>query len=116
MAIWNTASRNDGCNGYASRSLNHEGREVLRRVFEVGSNSISRFGFVSRMRRRSVTDFGPRFSIGVCYTDEPVLIRQGIEANRPSEIFVRASRNGDRLNNIRVGGYAVKVMEGVVTI
>ena len=45
-----------------------------------------------------------------------MLIRQGIEANRPSEIFVRANRNGDRLNNVRVGGYAMKVMEGVLTL
>jgi trans-2,3-dihydro-3-hydroxyanthranilate isomerase len=49
---------------------------------------------------------------GVTKPDEQVLIREGIEANRPSEIFVRASRDGDRLNNVRVGGYAVKVMEG----
>ena len=53
---------------------------------------------------------------GVTQPDELVLIRQGSEANRPSEIFVRASKDGDRLNNVRVGGYAVKVMEGVVTL
>jgi len=53
---------------------------------------------------------------GVTRPDELVLIRQGSEANRPSEIFVRAGKDGDRLNNVRVGGYAVKVMEGVVTL
>ena len=53
---------------------------------------------------------------GVTKPDELVLIRQGMEANRPSEIFVRASKNADRLNNVRVGGYAVKVMEGVLIL
>jgi trans-2,3-dihydro-3-hydroxyanthranilate isomerase len=53
---------------------------------------------------------------GVTKSDELVLIRQGIETNRPSEIFVRASKDGDRLNNVRVGGYAMKVMEGVLIL
>ena len=53
---------------------------------------------------------------GVTKPDELVLIRQGIEANRPSEIFVRVSKDGDQLNNVRVGGYAVKVMEGVAIL
>lgn len=53
---------------------------------------------------------------GVSKPDELVLIRQGIEANRPSEIFVRAGRDQDRPNNVRVGGYAVKVMEGAVIL
>ncbi len=53
---------------------------------------------------------------GVTKPDELVLIRQGIEANRPSEIFVRAGKDGDRFNNVRVGGYAVKVMEGALLL
>ena len=53
---------------------------------------------------------------GVTKPDELVLIRQGVEANRPSEILVRASKDGDRLNNVRVGGYAVKVMEGALIL
>lgn len=53
---------------------------------------------------------------GVTKPDELVLIRQGIEANRPSEIFVRASRDEDRPKNVRVGGYAVKVMEGALIL
>jgi trans-2,3-dihydro-3-hydroxyanthranilate isomerase len=44
--------------------------------------------------------------------NEQVLIRQGIEAHRPSELFVRASKIADQIHNVRVGGYAVKVMEG----
>ena len=43
-ARWNAADKNNECKAYASRSLNREGRKVLRRIFEVGSNSISRFG------------------------------------------------------------------------
>ncbi len=53
---------------------------------------------------------------GVTKPDEQVLIRQGIEANRPSELFVRASKTADRVHNVRVGGYAVKVMEGTLLL
>ena len=53
---------------------------------------------------------------GVIKPEELALIRQGIEANRPSEIFVRASRKDGRVHNVRVGGYAVKVLEGVAIL
>ena len=49
---------------------------------------------------------------GVAKSDERVLIEQGIEARRPSRIFVRADRNGDRVVNVRVGGQAVEVARG----
>ncbi len=39
-----------------------------------------------------------------------------IEANRPSEIFVCASKDADRIHNVRVGGYAVKVLEGTAIL
>ena len=51
---------------------------------------------------------------GVTNPDEQVLIRQGIEANRPSDIFVRASKTDDKIHTVRVGGYAMKVMEGLL--
>ena len=53
---------------------------------------------------------------GVIKPEELALIRQGIEANRPSELFVRASKDGDRVHNVRVGGYAVKAMEGIAIL
>jgi trans-2,3-dihydro-3-hydroxyanthranilate isomerase len=43
-----------------------------------------------------------------------VLIEQGVEMQRPSKIFVRASRNDNRVVNVRVGGHAVEVMRGEV--
>ena len=49
---------------------------------------------------------------GVAKSDERVLIEQGIEMKRPSRIFVRASRNDNRVVNVRVGGNAVEVMRG----
>lgn len=49
-------------------------------------------------------------------SDEQILIRQGVEARRPSEIFVRATRDGEKVNNVRVGGYAVEVMCGTVNL
>jgi len=53
---------------------------------------------------------------GLVNSDEKVLIRQGIEAQRPSEIFVRATRQGERVTNVRVGGYAIELLRGVVTL
>jgi len=53
---------------------------------------------------------------GIANSDEQVLIRQGAEIRRPSEIYVRATRDGQRVTNVRVGGYAVEVLRGTVTI
>jgi trans-2,3-dihydro-3-hydroxyanthranilate isomerase len=49
---------------------------------------------------------------GVAQPEERVVIEQGIEIRRPSQIFVRASRRDNRIVNVRVGGYAVEVMRG----
>jgi predicted PhzF superfamily epimerase YddE/YHI9 len=43
-----------------------------------------------------------------------VLIEQGVEMKRPSKIFVRAARDGDRVVNVRVGGSATEIMRGEV--
>jgi trans-2,3-dihydro-3-hydroxyanthranilate isomerase len=53
---------------------------------------------------------------GVAKTDEQVVIRQGIECGRPSEMYVRATRDGERLRNVRVGGYAVEILRGTVVL
>jgi len=51
---------------------------------------------------------------GVARPEERALIEQGIEMRRPSRIFVRAARAGDRVVNVRVGGHAVEVARGEV--
>lgn len=55
---------------------------------------------------------------GVAKSDERVLIEQGVEMRRPSQIFVRATASGNggnnRVVNVRVGGHAVEVMRGEV--
>ena len=53
---------------------------------------------------------------GVAKSDEQIVIRQGIEARRPSEIFVRARRDDERVTDVRVGGYAVEVLRGTVRL
>jgi len=53
---------------------------------------------------------------GVAANDEQVVIRQGIECRRPSEIHVRATREGERVTNVRVGGYAVEILRGTVVL
>jgi trans-2,3-dihydro-3-hydroxyanthranilate isomerase len=53
---------------------------------------------------------------GVAKNDEQVVIQQGIECRRPSEMHVRATREGDRVTNVRVGGYAVEILRGTVVL
>jgi trans-2,3-dihydro-3-hydroxyanthranilate isomerase len=53
---------------------------------------------------------------GLAKSDEQILIHQGVEARRPSEIFVRATREGKKVTNVRVGGYAVEVLRGTVRL
>ena len=53
---------------------------------------------------------------GVAASDERILIEQGIEMNRPSRIFVRASKHDNQVINVRVGGNCVEVIRGEVTL
>src|SRR5437870_4852794 len=53
---------------------------------------------------------------GIANSDEQVLIRQGIECRRPSEMYVRATREGERITNVRVGGYAMEILRGTVAL
>ena len=53
---------------------------------------------------------------GLAKSDEQILIHQGVEARRPSEIFVRATREDKKVTNVRVGGYAVEVLRGTVRL
>ncbi|MBV9181431.1 MAG: PhzF family phenazine biosynthesis protein [Acidobacteria bacterium] len=51
---------------------------------------------------------------GVAQPEEQVWIEQGLEILRPSRIFVRASRQDDRVVNVRVGGNVVEVLQGEI--
>src|SRR6202158_5627153 len=53
---------------------------------------------------------------GVAQPDEHVLIEQGVEMLRPSRIFVRAARRDNTVVNVRVGGNAVEVLRGEVSV
>jgi trans-2,3-dihydro-3-hydroxyanthranilate isomerase len=53
---------------------------------------------------------------GVAKSDEQVVIWQGIECRRPSEMHVRATREAGRVSNVRVGGYAVEILRGTVVL
>jgi trans-2,3-dihydro-3-hydroxyanthranilate isomerase len=53
---------------------------------------------------------------GVAKSDEQVVIQQGIECRRPSEMYVRATREGGRVTNVRVGGHAVEILRGTVML
>ncbi len=49
---------------------------------------------------------------GLSAPGERVAIEQGLEVRRPSRIFVRASGDGERVTDVRVGGYVVEVGRG----
>jgi trans-2,3-dihydro-3-hydroxyanthranilate isomerase len=49
---------------------------------------------------------------GAAESGHTVHIGQGVEIKRPSQIFARAEKQGDKILNVRVGGHAVEVMEG----
>jgi trans-2,3-dihydro-3-hydroxyanthranilate isomerase len=53
---------------------------------------------------------------GVAKNEEQVVIRQGIECRRPSDMHVRATREGEGVTNVRVGGYAVEILRGTVVL
>src|SRR5438477_2062147 len=53
---------------------------------------------------------------GVAKSDEQVVIQQGIECRRPSEMHVRATREEERVTDVRVGGYAVEILRGTVAL
>ena len=52
---------------------------------------------------------------GVAQPGEQALIEQGIEAGRPSRIFVRGERTADSIK-VYVGGNAVPVLTGEVLL
>ena len=49
---------------------------------------------------------------GVVKSGQRIHIEQGVEMKRPSQIFARAEKQGDKVVNVRVGGHAIEVMEG----
>ncbi len=53
---------------------------------------------------------------GVIERGETAIIEQGIEVHRPSRIYVRAEKSGDRVVNVHVGGYCVEVARGEIWI
>jgi trans-2,3-dihydro-3-hydroxyanthranilate isomerase len=53
---------------------------------------------------------------GIAKPDDLVHILQGVEIKRPSHIYVRASKHGDNVDNVRVGGHGVPIMEGTVCL
>ena len=53
---------------------------------------------------------------GVLAPDAQGLIEQGMETRRPSFLHIRASRAGDTVTNVRVGGNVVHVVNAEVTM
>jgi predicted PhzF superfamily epimerase YddE/YHI9 len=49
---------------------------------------------------------------GLQKSAETLHIEQGVEMQRPSHIYVRAEKYGDKITNVCVGGHAVEVAQG----
>jgi trans-2,3-dihydro-3-hydroxyanthranilate isomerase len=43
---------------------------------------------------------------------QPIVLEQGIEMLRPSRIYVRATRNGDHVIDVFVGGRTIPIATG----
>lgn len=53
---------------------------------------------------------------GALGSESPLEIEQGLEAGRPSRLYCRAHADGDRITNLRVGGYTYPVARGRLMI
>ncbi len=53
---------------------------------------------------------------GLLPPEQQGLIEQGMETRRPSWLYIRASKSGDRVTDVRVGGHVVQVIDGEVTM
>ncbi len=53
---------------------------------------------------------------GVAASGERVLIEQGLETRRASQLFVRAASRGEAVGDVRVGGHVVEVGRGELAI
>jgi trans-2,3-dihydro-3-hydroxyanthranilate isomerase len=53
---------------------------------------------------------------GIAQPEQTVHIQQGVEMKRPSQIFVRAGRDGEKIRDVRVGGHAVEIIESEVSL
>ena len=53
---------------------------------------------------------------GVAASDERILIEQGVEMHRRSNIFVRATKQDNQIINVRVGGNCVEVLRGELSV
>ncbi len=53
---------------------------------------------------------------GVLASGQQGLIEQGLEARRPSAIYIRAENVDGEIKNIRVGGHVVQIIDGRVTM
>jgi trans-2,3-dihydro-3-hydroxyanthranilate isomerase len=47
-------------------------------------------------------------------SEQQILIRQGIEIGRASDLYVSAKRTADGIDRVRVGGSTVPVAKGLV--
>ncbi len=53
---------------------------------------------------------------GLVESGQRVRFEQGIEMKRPGELHVSAVKTGDRIHEVRVGGYCVRVLQGHLTL
>lgn len=53
---------------------------------------------------------------GLAKPDEPLMIEQGLEIHRPSQIYGRASLKEGRPSDVRIGGHCVEVIRGTLSL
>ncbi len=98
------------------QSLNPDSRKV-RAYFEHAAD-MTDFYYITRDTQDPTTGSAAGCAIswlvrnGVVKSGQRIHIEQGVEMKRPSQIFARAEKQGDKILNVRVGGHAVEVLEG----
>lgn len=53
---------------------------------------------------------------GVASSGQRVHLEQGMEIQRPSHLFIRAERDGEKVHSVRVGGNAIEIATGEYTL
>lgn len=105
---------------YLERMATHQFYFVSRETWDPAARLHARMQFIGGENPATGSAAGDATAwmvlIGVAQAGEQVLIEQGLEVQRPSRTFVRASRDESRVHDVRVGGHVVEVIRGEVSL
>lgn len=105
-----------GLNGYLSKTDAKFFYFVSRQALNPEARLQARMFFYNGEDPATGSAAGPcaawAVQYGVVRPEEQALLEQGVEMKRRSRIYLSAGKDGDKVVNVRVGGHAVKVVQG----